>query len=93
MLVAILTTLIISPFVLRFWWIKVKALARSRNWPELEKFAKQKKSPIGYEPFVDACLEMSNRAEARKFVDRLPAESRVSYLVKLGYMLDGVAVH
>jgi hypothetical protein len=33
----------------RFWWIKVKALAQSRNWPELEKFAKSKKPPIGFE--------------------------------------------
>lgn len=33
----------------RFWWLKVKALAESRNWVELEKFAKSKKSPIGYE--------------------------------------------
>ena len=33
----------------RFWWIKVKALAESRNWVELDRFAKSKKSPIGYE--------------------------------------------
>ena len=33
----------------RFHWIKVRALAESRNWLELERFAKSKKSPIGYE--------------------------------------------
>jgi hypothetical protein len=36
----------------RFWWIKIKALARNKDWEGLEAFAKSKKSPIGYEPFV-----------------------------------------
>lgn len=36
----------------RFWWIKLKALARNKDWDGLENFAKSKKSPIGYEPFV-----------------------------------------
>lgn len=36
----------------RFWWIKLKALATTHNWEGLEAFAKSKKSPIGYEPFV-----------------------------------------
>ena len=42
----------------RFWWIKVKALARNKDWEGLEAFAKSKKSPIGYEPFVvrQSCL-------------------------------------
>ena len=33
----------------RFWWLKVEALAEAGEWLELEKFAKSKKSPIGYE--------------------------------------------
>jgi hypothetical protein len=36
----------------RFWWIKLKALAGNKDWEGLENFAKAKKSPIGYEPFV-----------------------------------------
>lgn len=36
----------------RFWWIKLKALARNKDWDGLEAFARYKKSPIGYEPFV-----------------------------------------
>jgi len=36
----------------RFWWIKLKALASAGDWAGLETFAKSKKSPIGYEPFV-----------------------------------------
>ena len=33
----------------RYWWMKIKALAETHNWLELEKFANRKKSPIGYE--------------------------------------------
>jgi hypothetical protein len=40
----------------RFWWIKIKALARNKDWDGLEAFAKSKKSPIGYEPFVVSCF-------------------------------------
>ena len=33
----------------RMWWIKLRALVEVRDWENLEKFAKSKKSPIGYE--------------------------------------------
>lgn len=32
----------------RYWWLKLTALADKADWEELEKFAKSKKSPIGY---------------------------------------------
>ena len=31
----------------RWWWIKIKAFASVKDWPALEKFSKEKKSPIG----------------------------------------------
>ena len=36
-------------FLNRFWWVKIRALAQVGDYEELEKFSKQKKSPIGYE--------------------------------------------
>lgn len=36
----------------RWYWVKLKALARAKDWEGLEGFARAKKSPIGYEPFV-----------------------------------------
>jgi hypothetical protein len=33
----------------RFWWVKLRALVEVRDWEQLEKLAKSKKSPIGYE--------------------------------------------
>jgi len=46
-----------------FWWIKLKALAAAGDWTGLETFAKSKKSPIGYEPFVVSVLP-SHRSQA-----------------------------
>lgn len=33
----------------RFYWLKVRALAESKSWLELDRFSKARKSPIGYE--------------------------------------------
>lgn len=68
----------------RFWWIKLKALAEAANWSELERFAKSKKSPIGYEPFAKECMQKSNRFEANKYILRMPLDQRVPLLVKIG---------
>ncbi|XP_073236792.1 vacuolar protein sorting-associated protein 16 homolog isoform X2 [Porites lutea] len=55
----------------RFYWLKVRSLAESHNWLELDKFSKARKSLIGYEPFFEACLESNNRIEAEKYVSRV----------------------
>jgi len=52
----------------RFWWIKLKALAAADKWNELDKFSKEKRSPIGCEPFVQVCLEHGRLPEARRFI-------------------------
>jgi len=36
-------------FLVRFYWLKVRSLAESRNWLELDRFSKARKSLIGYE--------------------------------------------
>ena len=43
-------------FYCRFWWAKLKGLTDVANFEELEKFSKQKKSPIGYEVIYVFCL-------------------------------------
>ena len=32
----------------RFWWLKLKATVEVKDWDELDRFSKTKKSPIGY---------------------------------------------
>lgn len=52
----------------RFWWIKMKVLVTRRDWDELLKFSKSKKSPIGYEPFFHAVLKAGNKRSAAQYV-------------------------
>ncbi len=74
----------------RFWWIKVKALAEARNWIELDRFAKSKKSPIGYEPFVEECIAMQNRGEAKKYIQKVPNEKKVGFYLRLGEFEEAI---
>lgn len=68
----------------RFWWLKLKALAEKADWEELEKFAKSKKSPIGYLPFVEVCIKHHSKYEARKYVSRVTPEQKVKAHLAVG---------
>jgi len=69
----------------RFWWKKMQALAAASDWVELEKFSKSKKSPIGYEPFVEVCLTYGhNLREAEKYMQKVPVEKRIKLYIKMG---------
>ncbi|XP_057194949.1 regucalcin-like [Triplophysa rosa] len=71
-------------FAVRFWWLKLKALAEKGDWEELEKFAKSKKSPIGYLPFVEVCIKHHNKHEASKYVSRVTPEQKVKAHLAVG---------
>lgn len=68
----------------RFWWLRIIVLADSFQWDELEKFSKSKKSPIGYEPFVEVCLKKQNIAEARKYLPKCREDRKVKLLTRAG---------
>ncbi|KAI8328235.1 Vps16, C-terminal region-domain-containing protein [Chlamydoabsidia padenii] len=53
----------------RFWWVKLRALVQVRDWEQLEKLAKSKKSPIGYE--IGAFKEAGEQAFINKDVEGL----------------------
>ncbi|KAI8644677.1 Vps16, C-terminal region-domain-containing protein [Parasitella parasitica] len=55
----------------RFWWVKLRALVEVRDWENLEKLSKSKKSPIGYEPFIGAFKEAGEQAYLNKDVEGL----------------------
>ncbi|XP_068634091.1 protein VACUOLELESS1 [Aristolochia californica] len=65
----------------KWYWLKVFALATVRDWEALEKFSKEKRPPIGYRPFVEACIDADERAEALKYIPKLsdPRERAESY--------------
>jgi len=63
----------------------VDALAAKGDWTELEKFSKSKKvPPIGYEPFVNACVAEGKLNEAGKYAQRAEPEVKVKCLIKMG---------
>ncbi|WVR04982.1 hypothetical protein IAU60_001994 [Kwoniella sp. DSM 27419] len=70
----------------RWWWIKLRALAERKDWEGLEAFAKSKKSPIGYEPFVTHLLALTppQPTQAASFVPRCDARAKVDLYVACG---------
>ncbi|XP_062127143.1 vacuolar protein sorting-associated protein 16 homolog [Drosophila sulfurigaster albostrigata] len=66
----------------RFWWMRILTLAKKHNWTELEKFSKSKKSPIGYEPFVEVCVQQENAKEAQKYIARCPDQRKVHWYMR-----------
>lgn len=68
----------------RYWWLRITVLAESFQWEELEKFSKSKKSPIGYEPFVEVCLQKQNVEEAKKYLPKCRDDKRIKWLLRAG---------
>lgn len=76
----------------RFWWLRAQSLAKRNEWTELEKLSRSKKSPIGYGPFVDVCLEEGKLEEAIKYLPRVSEELKVKYYVKTGLLDEGAKI-
>lgn len=76
----------------KYWWLKIQSLAELQNWFELEQFSKIKTSPIGYEPFIDVCLQQDNESEARKYIGRVGKEKKIKYLVKLKMYSEAIKI-
>eukprot|EP01006_Ploeotia_vitrea_P014258 TRINITY_DN3823_c0_g1_i1.p1 TRINITY_DN3823_c0_g1~~TRINITY_DN3823_c0_g1_i1.p1 ORF type:complete len:855 (+),score=458.50 TRINITY_DN3823_c0_g1_i1:18-2582(+) len=58
----------------QFLHIQVKTLAECHKWDELARLAasKKKKSPIGWVPFIEACVQEKQMQEATKYILKLP---------------------
>lgn len=70
-----------------YTYIRLRALVAARHWIELEEFAKQKKSPIGWEPFFSEVLAAGNTRVASVFIPKctnLTVADRVDMWVKCG---------
>lgn len=76
----------------RYWWLRIQCLSEKGLWTELEKFSKSKKSPIGYEPFIDECLKYGNVGEAKKYLPRVKDELKVKYFAKVGMLLEAAQI-
>lgn len=68
----------------RYWWIRIQVYADHFQWDELEKFSKSKKSPIGYEPFVEVCLKHNNINEAKKYLSKCSSNKKIKWFIRAG---------
>jgi hypothetical protein len=68
----------------RFWHLKLHALTAMKDFEGLEAFAKSKRSPIGYEPFVRYLLDKGHPKEAATFVERCDPPKRADLYVECG---------
>ncbi|MDP2435525.1 MAG: hypothetical protein Q8P67_07265 [archaeon] len=77
----------------RYWWVKIRGLAAAKNWEELAALAKEKKSPIGYRPFVEVCIKAGANGEALRYVSRIEDDSdRLNTFIKLESFTDAADV-
>lgn len=70
-----------------YTYIRLRALVAARHWVELEEVAKQKKSPIGWQPFYQETLAAGNPRVASVFISRctnMTVSERVDMWVKCG---------
>jgi len=70
----------------RWWWIKIRALAETGRWEALRSFANpdKQRSPIGYKPFAEVCLQNGNHSEAKYYLQLMPNdEIKVMFYVQL----------
>ena len=79
----------------RLWHSQVKAFASAGQWEELQRLATESKKapPIGFLPFVEACVEQKEYTEAVKYIERL-SEHRVQieWLCAIGYWTEAADV-
>lgn len=62
----------------------MQTLVEMGDFDGLDAFARSKKSPIGYEPFVHHLLEKGQRREAASYVSRCDASRRVDLYIECG---------
>jgi len=80
----------------KYWWLRVQAIAANSKtdvmaYNQLERLAKEKKSPIGYEPFAEVCIDGGVNEEALKYISMIPDFGRrIPYLVRIGRFRDAV---
>ena len=71
----------------RLWHLQVKAFAGAGQWEELWRLVAESKKapPIGYLPFIEACVEQKEMMEAVRYIDRLPDHrTQIEWLCAIG---------
>lgn len=73
-----------------WWWLRLRGLVAKRDWGEIEEVSKQRRSPIGWEPFFNEVLGAGNQKLAGLFIPKctgLSAQERSEMWVKCGMVV------
>jgi hypothetical protein len=68
----------------RWWRLKLRGLAHARNWAALWELGSARRSPIGFKPFADACIEQDAFEEAARYAAKLSAAEAVPIWLRVG---------
>ncbi|CAG0912360.1 unnamed protein product [Notodromas monacha] len=74
----------------KFFWLRLSSHAEKNEWFEIDKLARMKKHPGGFEAFVKVCLVHKNFSEAKRYAEQVKDDLKVKYYVKAG-MLEEAA--
>ncbi|KAF9976159.1 hypothetical protein BGZ73_009073 [Actinomortierella ambigua] len=72
----------------RYWWIRLRAMVEIRDWDSVEQLAKSKKSPIGYEPFVEECMKAMQFREAAKYIPKCDTQVRAGLYLRIEHFQE-----
>jgi hypothetical protein len=77
----------------RLWYTRLAAAVAARDWEGLAQLASEKKSPIGYAPFAEACIEANAVEEAKKYIARMSeVEERIEMFVRVKAFKEAAGV-
>ncbi|AAS54239.1 AGL252Wp [Eremothecium gossypii ATCC 10895] len=77
----------------KYYRIKCRTLVKAGRFDELNKFAKERKSPIGYKPFYEAVFNHGNPREAAVYVSMITGISnyeKIELYLKCGSFYDAI---
>jgi hypothetical protein len=77
----------------RLWHTRLAAAVAAKDWEGLAQLAKEKKSPIGYTPFAEACIAANAAEEAKKYIARCAeVDERIDLYLRIKAFKDAATV-
>jgi hypothetical protein len=77
----------------RYYHLKVKAMAETGQWKHLHEFSQEKKPPIGFRPFAEACLRQKQMQEAERYISKISKdEEKYKIYCKVGMWQKAVDI-
>ena len=75
------------------YYVRIRALAGQRDWAALTALSNERKPPVGYRPFAEACQAEGATIEAKKFALRLPDyDEKADMLLSLGAFTEAAEI-